>query len=56
MPKSKRSELPNLPSRSQIEELRSQASADLERAVREPLSEKVKLDLATLEAVKATKH
>jgi len=44
------------PMRRQLEELRRKASADLERAANQPLSEKDKQDLATLEALDATKH
>jgi len=47
---------PDRPSRAQIEELRAKASADLERAANQPLSEKAKLDAALLDSAKSTKH
>jgi len=47
---------PGKPSNAQIEEMRRQADAELELAVNAPLSEKAKLDVATLEALRATKH
>ncbi len=52
MAKSTQPKAPNMPSREQIDELRARQA---ERESK-PLSEKAKLDLATLESVRATKH
>jgi ElaB/YqjD/DUF883 family membrane-anchored ribosome-binding protein len=47
---------PGRPSRAQIEELRRKASEALAKAADQPLTEKDWQDVATLEAVDATKH
>jgi len=44
------------PMRRWLEDLRRKASADLERAANQPLSEKAKQDLAILDSVGKTKH
>ncbi len=47
---------PNRPTRAQLDELRRKASEELATTGDQPLTDKDRLDQATLDAVDATKH